>query len=50
MKLCSFSASSWNAKFTDQLGTDSDFWGYFGGARGSICTPISVKKIQYVTL
>lgn len=25
MKLCSFSASSWDAKFTDQLGTDSDF-------------------------
>src|ERR1700733_1256074 len=25
MKLCSFSASSWDAKFTDQSGTDSDF-------------------------
>lgn len=25
MKLCSFSAFSWDAKFTDQLGTDSDF-------------------------
>jgi hypothetical protein len=34
MKRCSFSASSWNAKFTDPLGTDSDSWGYFGDARG----------------
>jgi hypothetical protein len=25
IKLCSFSASSWDTKFTDQLGIDSDF-------------------------